>query len=125
MTFQFDQFSAAIRAGGAIDAQDTLALRQWAWADGTMGQAEAEAFVVGQTGKIVVRSSQKEVAADASRYVVLPFEEPAVLAASKARSSGHVELEGGRLALFSRLDSVGWTYVVIGSMDRILAVSIK
>ena len=44
MTFQFDQFSAAIRAGGAIDAQDTLALRQWAWADGTMGQAEAEAL---------------------------------------------------------------------------------
>lgn len=44
MTFQFDQFSAAIRAGGAIDAQDTHALRQWAWADGVIGQAEAEAL---------------------------------------------------------------------------------
>ena len=44
MTFQFDQFAAAIRAGGEITARDTLALRQAIWSDGVLTQAEAQAL---------------------------------------------------------------------------------
>ncbi len=44
MTFQFDQFAAAVRAGGEITATDTLALRQWAWGDGILSQREAQAL---------------------------------------------------------------------------------
>lgn len=44
MTFQFDQFAAAIRAGGEITARDTLMLRQAIWSDGVLTQAEAQAL---------------------------------------------------------------------------------
>jgi hypothetical protein len=44
MTFQFDQFSAAVRAGGEITATDTLALRNWAWSDGMLSQRDAQAL---------------------------------------------------------------------------------
>lgn len=44
MTFQFDSFAAAIRAGGEINASDTLALRQWAWGDGLLSQRDAQAL---------------------------------------------------------------------------------
>ena len=44
MTFQFDQFAAAIRVGGEITARDTLALRQAIWSDGVLTQAEAQAL---------------------------------------------------------------------------------
>ncbi|HMS20701.1 hypothetical protein [uncultured Sphingorhabdus sp.] len=44
MTFQFDQFSAAVRAGGNITALDTQALRHWAWADGMLSQRDAQAL---------------------------------------------------------------------------------
>ena len=43
MTFQLDQFAAAIRAGGEITARDTLMLRQAIWNDGVLTQAEAQA----------------------------------------------------------------------------------
>jgi len=89
----------------------------------TLKKAGSEAFVVDQSGKIVVRSSQKDIAADASKYVVLPFEDNAVLDAARTRSSGHVQLDGGRLALFSRMGNIGWTYVVIGPTDRLLGVA--
>ena len=44
MTFQFDHFAAAVRAGGEISAADTLALRQWAWGDGVLSQRDAQAL---------------------------------------------------------------------------------
>lgn len=44
MTFQFDQFAAAVRAGGEITATDTLMLRQAIWSDGVLTQAEAQAL---------------------------------------------------------------------------------
>lgn len=44
MTFQFDQFASAIRAGGAITARDTLSLRQWVWGDGILSQSDAQAL---------------------------------------------------------------------------------
>ena len=44
MTFQFDQFASAIRAGGAITPRDTLSLRQWVWGDGILSQSDAQAL---------------------------------------------------------------------------------
>lgn len=44
MSFQFDHFAAAVRAGGEISARDTLALRQWAWNDGLLTQRDAQAL---------------------------------------------------------------------------------
>ncbi len=44
MTFQFDHFAAAVRAGGEISARDTLALRQWAGGDGGLSQRDAQAL---------------------------------------------------------------------------------
>lgn len=44
MTFQFDHFAAAVRAGGEITANDTMALRHWAWADGVLSQRDAQAL---------------------------------------------------------------------------------
>ena len=44
MTFQFDQFASAIRAGGAITAPDKLSLRQWVWGDGILSQSDAQAL---------------------------------------------------------------------------------
>ena len=44
MTFQFDHFAAAVKAGGDITANDTMALRHWAWADGLLSQRDAQAL---------------------------------------------------------------------------------
>lgn len=44
MTFQFDQFASAIRAGGEITARDTLSLRQWVWGDRHLSQSDAQAL---------------------------------------------------------------------------------
>jgi hypothetical protein len=44
MSFQFDNFAAAIRAGGEITASDTMALRTWAWSDGALSQRDAQAL---------------------------------------------------------------------------------
>jgi hypothetical protein len=44
MTFQFDQFAAAIRAGGQITAKDMLALRQAVWGDGVLSKSDAQAL---------------------------------------------------------------------------------
>ena len=44
MTFQFDQFAAAIRAGGEITSRDTLSLRQWIHGDGTLSRSDALAL---------------------------------------------------------------------------------
>jgi hypothetical protein len=52
MTFAFDEFAAAVRAGAPITDRDTLALRQWSWNDGRVNKAEAEAlFDLNNIGK--------------------------------------------------------------------------
>ncbi len=44
MTFEFQDFAATIRANQTITARDTLALRQWTWADGKINSKEADAL---------------------------------------------------------------------------------
>lgn len=44
MTFEFQDFAAGIRANQAITERDTLAFRQWTWADGKINAQEADAL---------------------------------------------------------------------------------
>jgi hypothetical protein len=52
MSFEFKHFAASVKAGAPITDRDTLALRQWSWADGTLSKPEAEAlFDLNRVGK--------------------------------------------------------------------------
>jgi hypothetical protein len=52
MSFVFDDFAASVKAGAPITARDTLALRQWSWADGKITEHEANAlFDLNSVGK--------------------------------------------------------------------------
>jgi hypothetical protein len=44
MSFSFSDFSAALKAGAPVTADDVLALRRWVWPDGVVSDAEAEAL---------------------------------------------------------------------------------
>lgn len=44
MSFSFSNLADAVRAGQTISAEDVLAARRWAWGDGTISEAEAEAI---------------------------------------------------------------------------------
>jgi hypothetical protein len=52
MSFAFQDFAADIRKNQTITARDTIALRQWNWADGKVSTAEANAlFDLNDLGK--------------------------------------------------------------------------
>jgi hypothetical protein len=52
MSFEFKHFAASVKAGAPITERDTLALRQWSWADGVISKPEAEAlFDLNTVGK--------------------------------------------------------------------------
>ncbi|MFZ5478033.1 MAG: serine/threonine protein kinase [Myxococcota bacterium] len=81
--------------------------------------AEVEAYLVGEDGKIVVQSSLKEKAKDAD-YEPAPLPWPQVVDAVRGGTrSGHAEL-GGELLVWTRLDAVPWTYLVVGKSDELL-----
>ena len=44
MSFSFSDFSAALKAGGRISAEDVIAVRREVWPDGTVSDAEAESL---------------------------------------------------------------------------------
>ncbi|MDB5691399.1 MAG: hypothetical protein JWO81_462 [Alphaproteobacteria bacterium] len=44
MSFSFSDFSAALKAGAPVTAEDVLALRRWVWPDGVVSESEAEAL---------------------------------------------------------------------------------
>ena len=44
MSFSFSDFSAAVRAGGRISAEDVIAVRREIWPDGAVSDAEAESL---------------------------------------------------------------------------------
>ena len=43
MSFSYADFASALKAGARISAEDVLAVRRWAWPDGVISDAEAEA----------------------------------------------------------------------------------
>ena len=42
MSFSFSDFTAALKKGAPISADDVLAIRRWVWPDGSVSEAEAE-----------------------------------------------------------------------------------
>ncbi len=91
-----------------------------------------EAFLVDDADKVLVRASQKETARDAEQYKNPDFADPkeglgaaaaAILDAARTQSNGHLELDGERLAVWSRVESTGWLYVVVGELGAMLDAS--
>ena len=79
-----------------------------------------ETFLLDKQGNIVVRSSKKGKeyrSASRVRTVRMPaFPVPEVVEAIQAKRSGYLEVDG-ELHLFNRMNSLGWYYVVSGSVD--------
>src|SRR5688572_6913792 len=42
MSFSFSDFTAALKGGAPISAEDVLEIRRWVWPDGSVSEAEAE-----------------------------------------------------------------------------------
>ncbi|MCC6621536.1 MAG: protein kinase [Deltaproteobacteria bacterium] len=88
-------------------------------------KAAGEAFIVNEEGLVLVRASLKDQARDAEKYDNPPFEHKNVLEAAKDQVNGHLDLGGGKIALWSKLRAVPWLYVVVGDTDKLLAASGK
>ena len=93
-----------------------------------------EAFIVDSDGKILVRGSQKALAKDAKEYKNPEFSDAAdglgavgkeILAAAQGQPNGHLELDGGRLAVWSKVEATGWLYIVVGAEDALLEAVAK
>jgi len=87
----------------------------------SIAKAGGEAFILDDKGIIVVRSSQKDVAKDADTYKPVTFDDADLLARVKLGQSGHMLLPGGRLAVWSRLAAIPWTYLVVAPEAKLLA----
>ena len=68
-----------------------------------------------------MRSSQKDVAKDADTYKPVVFDDKDLLAKVKLSQSGHMLLSDGRLAVWSRLAAIPWTYLVVAPEAKLLA----
>ena len=88
-----------------------------------------EAFIVDGEGKIIVRASEKALASDAKEYTNPELTDAkkglgevgaAILAAAKAQPTGHLELEGGRLAVWGKVEATDWLYLVVGELQAML-----
>lgn len=80
----------------------------------------AEAFIIDPIGQVIVRSSQKDEARDATTWKIKLLDDAPLLAAIKENESGHVTRDDGKLAVWSRVGTVAWTYLVVGDPDALL-----
>lgn len=82
--------------------------------------AGVEAYLVGEDGKIVVQSSLKEQARTGKDYTPQPLPWPQVADAVRGgTTSGHAAV-GDELLVWTRLDAVPWTYLVVGKQGELL-----
>jgi hypothetical protein len=96
MSFAFDEFASAFKAGNPITARDTLALRQWSWADGEITEAEAGGlFDLNDIGKSTAREWVDCFVESVSEYVV-----------NSASPKGYVSAENAAW-LMARIDKDG------------------
>jgi serine/threonine-protein kinase len=79
-----------------------------------------EAYLVGEDGRIVVQSSLKQQARTGEDYSPQPLPWPQVVDAVRGGTrSGHAEV-GDELLVWTRLDAVPWTYLVVGKGEGLL-----
>jgi len=83
----------------------------------------AESFILDDDGYVVVRSSQKETARDVIEDDPVLFEDAAVLARTKKAQAGHAAMSNGRLAVWSRLSAIPWTYLVVAEESALLTMT--
>jgi len=92
-----------------------------------------EAFIIDTDGKVMVRASLKDQARSVKDYKNPPIGDAsvlgptgdAILAAMKKQPSGHLQLDGARLAVWSRVEATGWNYLVVGDETKLLKASGK
>ena len=91
-----------------------------------------EAFLIDGDAKVIVRASQKALARDAKEYTNpalddekagLGLDGKKILAAIKAQPTGHLELDGQRLAVWARVEATGWVYLVLGEAHALLGAA--
>lgn len=92
-----------------------------------------DAYLVDDAGRIVVqwsragrphdaRAHENEGQASGDQPIPLePFPAAAIAERAARERSGMTELPGGKLAVFERLASLGWSYIVVADEGRLLA----
>ncbi|MFT6143735.1 MAG: serine/threonine-protein kinase [Myxococcota bacterium] len=91
-------------------------------------QGKAEAFLLDEAGRVVVRSSQRESSASATttrtlRMPTFQVDEVVDAITTQGRRSGYLETEVDNedtLIVWQRMQSLGWFYVVQGDSSKLL-----
>jgi len=80
----------------------------------------AEALLIDTHGRVVIRARDKESARTLTEYEPAPYEHAHVRSAMADKTSGHVAVDAGRLALWTTLGNTGLTYLVVGPEAALL-----
>ena len=91
----------------------------------SLAGAGAESYIVDDKGIVVVRSGDKDIAKNAATYKPKKFEDEGVLAKTKLALTGHAQMADGRLAVWSHLAAIPWTYVVVADEAKLLSMMEK
>lgn len=80
------------------------------------GALPARGVLIDEEGRVLVDTADPQAG-----LAKPPYGAPAVVAAARDRASGWTE-EGSRLYVWTRVETLGWTYVVEGETRALLAV---
>jgi hypothetical protein len=73
-----------------------------------------EVFLVDPSGKILLRSGLRDAARTAQRFETVPFPYPQLVERLKRGEVSGAFAVSGRQVAFSHLESLNWSYVVLG-----------
>lgn len=85
-----------------------------------LARTGAESLILDAQGRVIVRSTLKEQARDATDWRIELYDQPRLIDAMKAQRTGHMSLDDGRLAVWTHLDTVDWAYLVVGDAKAML-----
>ncbi len=83
-------------------------------------QVGAESILLDASGNVLVRSTETERARASTEYTPKAYEVSDVLRLLQTMPSGHRELPGGRIAIWTTLGGAGLKYLVVGSEAAML-----
>ena len=99
---------------------DELMLPPATWEPGL----ELETYLLDEKGAVLVQSSMRDVARELRAFEPGPFPHDVVLERLRRETSGSVEIDGDgarRLAIWSGVESTGWTLVCVGRRADLMA----